>query len=65
MNLSELMNRFRTASRELFNNHFRPESAWGSSSEAWELEERFGIVEDKLFEMMLCECLEPPMVEYI
>jgi hypothetical protein len=54
------MNRFRLASRELFNNYFRIEDASGNGtdSEAWSALERFIEVETVLFENMVLEPLE-------
>lgn len=54
------VNRFRLASRELFNNYFRIEDASGNGtdSEAWSALERFIEVETVLFEKMVLEPLE-------
>ena len=64
---NEMMNRFRLASRELFNHFFHVSGATGQSSrapldspaadggEAWDLEVRFSHVEEVLFEKLVCE----------
>ncbi|HEY9732845.1 MAG TPA: hypothetical protein V6C89_13085 [Drouetiella sp.] len=49
--MNEDMNAFRRASRELFNNHFRPVESDGH--EAWLAVERFQIVEAVLFEQLV------------
>ena len=65
MNFNERMNRFRVASRELFNNFLHIAGASSSTSGtplneysadgAWELEIRFSHVEEVLFESLVCE----------
>jgi hypothetical protein len=60
MNYDVQLNRFRVASRELFNNSFRVENASGNGTdpEAWDALERFEEVECVLFEKMVLEPLE-------
>ncbi|MBS1144918.1 MAG: hypothetical protein H6R14_2324 [Proteobacteria bacterium] len=53
MSIDDLMNRFRLASRELFNNYFRIDIP--SSVDPWLVEERFSNVQDELFQMMVTE----------
>lgn len=57
------MNRFRTASRELFNQYFRVENPY-NDSDAWALEERFSEIEELLFEKMVLEAADIPSVVY-
>jgi hypothetical protein len=65
MTLDEMMNRFRLASRELFNHYFRlPDTGEASGTQpdapseegggAWDLEMRFSHVERMLFDKMVC-----------
>ncbi|RYG12920.1 MAG: hypothetical protein EON92_06985 [Burkholderiales bacterium] len=60
MNLDTRLNRFRLASRELFNLYFRVEDASGAGTdpEAWGTEERFGEVERILFEKLVLEPMQ-------
>lgn len=60
MNLDTRMNRFRLASRELFNHYFRVEDASGTETdpEAWGAEERFEEVETVLFEKLVLEPMQ-------
>jgi hypothetical protein len=62
MSLDELMNRFRLASRELFNNYFRVDIP--SSSDPWLVEERFSNVQDELFQMLVTEPASLSRIEY-
>ncbi len=67
MTLNEMMNRFRVASRELFNHFFHVSGATGEAAgappnasgaeggDAWDFEMRFSHVEEVLFEKMVCE----------
>jgi hypothetical protein len=66
MTLDEMMNRFRVASRELFNNFFHVAGATSGTSwmpldastadgdDAYDLEIRFSHVEEVLFESLVC-----------
>lgn len=63
MELDALLNRFRIASRELFNGHFRVDNPY-NDSEAWTLEERHGEIEALLFEKMVLEPAALPRIEY-
>jgi len=60
MDLDELMNRFRLASRELFNHHFRVLDPY--NNDGWLLEERFGQVEAVLFEQLVAQPAKLPSV---
>jgi hypothetical protein len=62
MTLDELINRFRLASRELFNNYFRVDIP--SSSDPWLVEERFSNVQEGLFKMMVTEPASLSRIEY-
>ena len=53
MYLDALLNRFRIASRELFNHYFRLPG--GDVDEAWRLAERFKEVEELLFQQLVLE----------
>lgn len=57
MNLDAHLNRFRLASRELFNHYFRVEDASGNGTdpEAWGAQERFEEVETVLFDKLVLE----------
>ena len=63
MELGALMNRFRIASRELFNQYFRVENA-DNNPDAWELEERHREVQAILFEKMVLEAADLPSISY-
>jgi hypothetical protein len=54
MELDALLNRFRIASRELFNHFFRVDDPY-NNEEAWALEESYGEVETLLFEKLVLE----------
>jgi hypothetical protein len=76
MTLDENMNRFRLASRELFNHFFHVPAATGEASalpagtssacndEAWDMKERFSDVEAVLFEKLVIEPAQLKQVEY-
>jgi hypothetical protein len=76
MTLDEMMNRFRLASRELFNQFFHvpkatseasgppPDASSAEGAEAWDMETRFSHVEEMLFEKMVCEPGQLSHVEY-
>lgn len=51
--LDEMMNRFRLASRELFNHYFRVPDPYNSNG--WALEERFSVVQEVLFQKLVSE----------
>lgn len=53
MNLDERMKRYRTASRELYNNYFRIDDPW--HNDGWIYEERFRQVQQVLFEKLVLE----------
>lgn len=63
MDLDALMNRFRVASRELFNQYFRVDDPY-EKADAWLLEERFSEIEEVLFEKMVLEPAELPSAVY-
>ncbi len=63
MELDALLNRFRVASRELFNGYFRVDNPY-KDPEAWALEERHGEIEALLFEKMVLEPADLPRIEY-
>ena len=62
MNVDRSMQRFRTASRELFNTHFRIESPW--ENDGWSLEARFCRVEAVLFEQLVASPLGLSLAPY-
>lgn len=62
MNIDEMLNQFRIASRELFNNYFRVSNPYGSGSNAWLLDERFSEIEEVLFKKIV---IEPAAIEYV
>ena len=62
MTLDELINRFRLASRELFNNYFRVDIP--QSNDPWLIEERFSNVQELLFQMMVTEPASLPAITY-
>jgi hypothetical protein len=51
--LDGAMNRFRVASRELFNNYFRVPDPYNNGG--WEWEERYSVVEEILFQKLVVE----------
>ena len=53
MSLDEMMNQFRLASREMFNHYFRVLQPY--ENDGWMLEERFGEVEELLFQKLVAE----------
>jgi hypothetical protein len=53
------MNRFRIASRELFNQYFRVDEPY-DKTEAWLLDERHSEIEEILFEKMVLEAADLP-----
>jgi len=55
MELDILLNRFRLATRELFNHYFRIEDPYSRMDIAWALEERYREVESLLFEKLVLE----------
>ena len=63
MELDVLMNRFRIASRELFNHYFRVEEPY-DNPDAWLLEERHSEIEELLFEKMVLEAADLPSSTY-
>jgi hypothetical protein len=63
MTLNEHMNRFRVASRELFNGYFRSTTAY-DDPEAWVLHERFGILQKVLFHQLVTEPASLEVVSY-
>jgi hypothetical protein len=62
--LDALMNRFRVASRELFNQFFRIDDPDRHHQHAWVLEERYGEVESLLFQKLVLEPAELPLLSY-
>ena len=73
MTLDEMVNRFRLASRELFNSYFCFSDAAGKGStepprpvsgEEWDHKMRFSQLEKTLFEKMVCEPAKLNHVEY-
>lgn len=62
VDIDEQMNRFRVASRELYNNFFRVPDPYRSNG--WEPEERFSAIESLLFKKMVIEPAMLPEVEY-
>mgnify|MGYP003703970341 FL=1 len=63
MELDALINRFRVASRELFNGYFRVDDPH-KNPEAWTFDERHGEIEQVLFEKMVLEPADLPSVDY-
>jgi hypothetical protein len=51
--IDEVMNRFRLASRELFNQYFRVVEPY--NGDGWALEQRFLVVQAVLFQQLVCE----------
>ena len=60
--INGLMGRFRVASRELYNNHFRIDEPYKNNG--WDSEERFPAVEAVLFTKMVLEPASLPDSEY-
>lgn len=63
MELDALLSRFRVASRELFNQFFRVDTPY-AKEDAWVLEERYGEVESLLFEKLVLEPAQLPIIRY-
>lgn len=63
MELDALLNRFRIATRELFNHFFRIDQPY-DNSDAWALEERYSEVESLLFEKLVLEPANLPIISY-
>jgi hypothetical protein len=63
MDLDARINRFRIASRELFNQFFRVDDAY-NNDQAWILEERFCEVQELLFQKLVIEPAGLPTVAY-
>lgn len=55
MDINAMMNSFRIAGRELFNNYFRLDAPWDRANEAWTIEERFRTIEKVLFQKLVTE----------
>lgn len=76
MTLNERMNRFRVASRELFNHFFHvsgasagtsgapPNASSADGDDPWDLERRFSYVEEVLFDQLVCEPAKLTHVQY-
>jgi hypothetical protein len=64
MDLNEMINRFRLAGRELFNNFFHMPDPWKSSDLAFQLEARFSAVEEVLFRQLVLEPAGLPFIGY-
>jgi len=64
MTIDELMNQFRLASREIFNQYFRHTPPWPTSKDGFALEERFKSVREVLFEKMVTEPANIKVVAY-
>jgi hypothetical protein len=64
MTLDELMNRFRVASRELFNNYFRVPVRSNNSTEAWDPIHDFSEVQNVLFETLVAHPSKLPLLPY-
>lgn len=62
--IDELLQRFRLASRELFNHYFRIGNPYKRGSGAWIPEERFREVECLLFQKLVVEPANLPTIEY-
>ncbi|MCP5242486.1 MAG: hypothetical protein H6940_03455 [Burkholderiales bacterium] len=62
MELDAHINRFRIATRELFNHFFRVDDPYNNGS--WVLEERYEEVESLLFEKLVLEPAELPLIPY-
>jgi hypothetical protein len=64
MDINEMMNRFRIATRELFNNFFHVPDPWKDSNLAFQLETRFSAVEELLFQKLVLEPASLPLIAY-
>lgn len=64
LDIDTCMDRFRLAGRELFNSYFRLPDPYANQSGGWELEERFGHVENALFESLVLAPASLPHVPY-
>jgi hypothetical protein len=64
MDLNQMMNRFRLASRALFNGFFHVLDPRSDSVQAWLLEERFSSVEEVLFRKLVGEAASLPDIRY-
>ena len=62
MNLDEMMNRFRLASREVFNHYFRVPDPYDNNG--WLFEERFSEVQVVLFQKLVAEAASLSCVRY-
>lgn len=63
MKLDALLNRFRIASRELFNHFFRVDDPY-NKEDAWNLEESYGEVEGLLFQKLVIEPADLSIIPY-
>lgn len=64
MDLDEMMNQFRLASREVFNHYFHIHDPWKDSDAAWEFESRFSAVEQVMFEKLVIDPASIPLAKY-
>ena len=64
MDLDELMKSFRLADRELFNNFFHVSDPWNDTNTAWDAESRFGVVQGVLFQQLVLEAADIPLIPY-
>ena len=55
MDIDDLMNQFRIASRELFNHYFRFDDPYSIEKESWALQERFSELQRVLFDKMVVD----------
>jgi hypothetical protein len=60
MKIDDLINKFRVASRELFNNYFRIENPWSTENqeEAWYRQHRYLEVEKTLWQQLVLDMAE-------
>lgn len=63
MEINSLVHRFRLASRDLFNHFFRVEDPY-ENEDAWAFEERYSEVEALLFEKLVLEPANLPVIRY-
>ena len=63
MEFDALLNRFRVASRELFNQFFRVDDPY-NNEDAWALEESYGEVESLLFQKLVLEPADLSLIPY-